>query len=854
MENAAQFLAAAHTVYARANDTAGGANNNNTTAGHDGASSTTPDRPGFYKVVGICLAIGSGLFIGTSFVLKKVGLLKANEKYNEVAGEGYGYLKNAYWWSGMTLMIVGEICNFVAYAFTDAILVTPLGALSVVITTILSAIFLKERLSMIGKVSCFLCIVGSVVIVMNAPQESSVADIQEMQHFVVTPGFLTFAGVILVGSVATAFYAGPRWGKKNMLVYLSICSWVGGLSVVATQGLGSAIVAQAGGKPQFNQWFLYVLLVFVVGTLVTEIIFLNKALNLFNAAMVTPTYYVYFTSTTIITSAVLFQGFKGTVTSIVTVVLGFLTICSGVVLLQLSKSAKDVPDTAVFAGDLDQIHTIADQEQPETEPKADAIRGAAALLRRFSTTRQNMELAELKRLREEKMRERLEAVSEDGQPPQYEWDGLRRRRTTIGSQRSRTQTVSSVSGVGGFVPPSAPFTPAPPTPHPPLGWSHIPTEEELAAHDHHIHTPGVLSSIAGTLRGGSGGVGGGVRRGHSVLVPGHHPDDAPLPGIPNKAVQSPMHPVQLTEIAMPLQQQRQPSSGSGDQEHEDYASGYYGAAPSYGLPAGKTEYVGAGAPSSSLSSSSYAYAASDAASSNAPPPDPPPHSARRQFSFQNVFRRHQQHGGGGGAVDIESGGDAAAALHGGPYDQSGSHYRRPPIATRGYSAPHVRDATEEERLGLVKGDSRSAPTLALAPFDEEDELVEEDDDDDEDDGHGHGHASDPYRDDKRARYGRGITGSASSPPRNYSRGHGSDGGSNHSDNNDEKTWRSPGSSLERNDYRTHGRRAYGSDSSGGSGNPLSQQQQQLQQHETPPPPPPGGRRYSPPRGGDGAFI
>lgn len=145
--------------------------------------------------------------------------------------------------------------------------------------------------------------------------------------------------------------------------------------------------------------------------------------------MVTPTYYVYFTSTTIITSAVLFQGFKGTPTSIVTVVMGFLTICSGVVLLQLSKSAKDVPDTAVFSGDLNQVRTIAEQEQAETEPKADAIRGTAALVRRFSTTREKMEIEELKRLRAEKEAERLEAVSEDGQP-QFEWDGLRRRRTS----------------------------------------------------------------------------------------------------------------------------------------------------------------------------------------------------------------------------------------------------------------------------------------------------------------------------------------------------------------------------------------------------------------------------------------
>lgn len=239
------------------------------------ATAASVTRPPIYKVIGLSLAIASGLFIGVSFVLKKVGLLKANEKYNEEAGEGYGYLKNGFWWGGMSLMILGEVCNFVAYAFVDAILVTPLGALSVVVTTILSAIFLKERLSFVGKIGCFNCIVGSVVIVLNAPEQSAVADIQQMKTYVISPGFLSYAGVIVVASAFIALWLGPRYGKKSMLVYLSVCSLIGGLSVVATQGLGSAIVAQAGGKPQFNQWFLYVLLVFVVTTLLTEIIYLN---------------------------------------------------------------------------------------------------------------------------------------------------------------------------------------------------------------------------------------------------------------------------------------------------------------------------------------------------------------------------------------------------------------------------------------------------------------------------------------------------------------------------------------------------------------------------------------------------
>ncbi|KAG5753254.1 hypothetical protein H9Q72_005396 [Fusarium xylarioides] len=570
-----------------------------------GLGGDASDRPGFYKPVGIGLAVGSGVFIGISFVLKKVGLLRANEKYNEVAGEGYGYLKNFYWWAGMTLMIIGEILNFVAYAFTDAILVTPLGALSVVITAILSAIFLKERLSMVGKVACFLCIVGSVVIVMNAPHTSSVSDIQEMQKYFITPGFLTYAGLIIVGSIASALWAGPRYGNKNMLVYISICSWIGGLSVVSTQGLGAAIIAWIGGKPQYKEWFLWVLFVFVIGTLLTEIIYLNKALNIYNAALVTPTYYVYFTSTTIITSAILFQGFKGTAQSIVTVVLGFLTICSGVVLLQLSKSAKDVPDAAVFSGDLDQIQTIAEQEQPESEPKADAIRGAAAIVRQISQRRLRMEAEELKRLHEEKiMMDTMDPIREDGQQPEWEWDGLRRRRTMT----FRTGTISS-SRAGSVTSPPPPMPPVSPrfavrpsSPrHPPLGMSQFPSVEDGDDSDddnNRQETNTLFSSIAGTIRGRA--------RGFTNFSGRHandeHEDDKPRP-------RSPMHPVPLTEIAVPRDK--------ADEEH----AAYYGQTREHEYNGQDTEYRGA----SFRSGDSLA------------PPTPPPHGQPQDTT------RHQHH-------------------------------------------------------------------------------------------------------------------------------------------------------------------------------------------------------------------
>jgi magnesium transporter len=685
MVQTAQVLETAHLLYARANST-----------------STNPDtasRPPVYKAIGISLAVASGCFIGVSFVLKKIGLLKANEKYEEVAGEGYGYLKNAFWWTGMTLMIIGEICNFVAYAFVDAILVTPLGALSVVITTILSAIFLKERLSLVGKVGCFLCIIGSVVIVMNAPSEASAATIQEMQHFVIAPGFLSYAGVVIVTCVFIALWVGPRYGKKTMLVYLSICSLIGGLSVVATQGLGAAIVTQIGGTKQYNQWFLYVLFVFVITTLVTEIIFLNvsvspslqsslltvrqKALNLFNAALVTPTYYVFFTSSTIITSAILFRGFKGTPTSIITVVMGFLVICCGVVLLQLSKSAKDVPDTAVFSGDLNQVRTIAEQEQPESEPKADAIRGTAAIIRRLSTMRPKMEMEEARRLHEEKQQDLAPIVEDE----QYQWDGLRRRRTTFGTQfsgRSRGDSASSFPAFDPEAPPPPARTPGTivrspgtvrsPQQHPPLGMSRFPSESDSDDEERPI-TRG--SSVFTRVK--------------SIMIPGRERSQG---GSGVSHAQSPMHPVPLTEISIPGYK----GDGAGDTPYYGHDTEYHGAGGDRHITILDAESQRTGSRGSSLHP-------------NAGAPTPPPHSARRQFSFQNVFRKGQS--------QSQPHGDADAPPSRSPMIRKGMGRKH------GGGAATIKDATEEETLGLVKGDTNSGRLPTLPAYEGEDEEEEE---------------------------------------------------------------------------------------------------------------------------------
>ncbi|CAN6444017.1 unnamed protein product [Victoria cruziana] len=82
---------------------------------------------------GFTLALLSSGFIGASFIIKKKGLRRAAASGVRAGVGGYSYLLEPLWWVGMITMIVGEVANFVAYAFAPAVLVTPLGALSIIV-------------------------------------------------------------------------------------------------------------------------------------------------------------------------------------------------------------------------------------------------------------------------------------------------------------------------------------------------------------------------------------------------------------------------------------------------------------------------------------------------------------------------------------------------------------------------------------------------------------------------------------------------------------------------------------------------------------------------------------------------
>ena len=82
------------------------------------------------------------------------------------------------------------------------------------------------------------------------PKEETVGQIKEFQKLFLAPGFLSFISVVITGSLVIVFYFAPKYGKKSMLWYISVCSMIGGISVSVTTGLGAAIVQTAMGDNQ----------------------------------------------------------------------------------------------------------------------------------------------------------------------------------------------------------------------------------------------------------------------------------------------------------------------------------------------------------------------------------------------------------------------------------------------------------------------------------------------------------------------------------------------------------------------------------------------------------------------------
>lgn len=151
-------------------------------------------------------------------------------------------------------------------------------------------------------------------------------------------GYIVFAVLLLVFCLILIFVIAPRYGQRNILVYIVICSVIGAFSVSAVKGLGITIKNFFQGLPVVRHPLPYILSLILALSLSTQVNFLNRALDIFNTSLVFPIYYVFFTTIVVTSSIILFkEWYSMSTVDIVGTLSGFVTIILGVFMLHAFK-------------------------------------------------------------------------------------------------------------------------------------------------------------------------------------------------------------------------------------------------------------------------------------------------------------------------------------------------------------------------------------------------------------------------------------------------------------------------------------------------------------------------------------
>ncbi|XP_060682233.1 magnesium transporter NIPA1 [Hemiscyllium ocellatum] len=292
--------------------------------------------------LGLSIALLASLVNGSTFVLQRKGILRAEKR-------GVSYLTELAWWSGTVGMGLGQIGNFFAYNTAPAALVTPLGALGVPFGSILASYVLQEKLNLLGKLGCLLSCAGSIVLLIHAPTTENVTSRLQLEEKLADPVFLGYVCIVFSLLILLIFGIAPSHGSTNILVYISICSLLGSFTVPSSKGIGLAAQEAFSDNPSSQRaLFLFIiLLVTLVCSILIQFIYINKALQYFDSSIFNAIYYVIFTTLVILASAILFREWNNVgFVDFLGMLCGFITVSVGIILLQVFKefsiSASDL--------------------------------------------------------------------------------------------------------------------------------------------------------------------------------------------------------------------------------------------------------------------------------------------------------------------------------------------------------------------------------------------------------------------------------------------------------------------------------------------------------------------------------
>ncbi|XP_048363970.1 NIPA-like protein 2 [Sphaerodactylus townsendi] len=256
-------------------------------------------------LLGIALAIAGNFLISVSLNLQKYSHVQLARLANQKP-----VYRSKLWWCGIILLGIGEMGNFAAYGFTSAMLVAPLGSMTVIDTAFISVLFQKENLRSEGVLGGTLTVAGAFLLVSFAPHIAQEPTARRIQSYLVSWQVLAYV-ILGVITFCVLLYFYKRRDVKHIVVILTLAALLASPTIISAKAVASMIILSIMGNMQLIYPIFYLMFILMVLTCVFQVKFLNQAEKLYGTTAVIPINYAFFTISAIVAGAVFYQELQG---------------------------------------------------------------------------------------------------------------------------------------------------------------------------------------------------------------------------------------------------------------------------------------------------------------------------------------------------------------------------------------------------------------------------------------------------------------------------------------------------------------------------------------------------------------
>ncbi|KAJ7283838.1 magnesium transporter NIPA-domain-containing protein [Mycena rebaudengoi] len=301
---------------------------------------------------------------------RPVKKVENNDPYFQDGNEA-DYLKSRLWWLGFLLMNVGEMGNFISYAWAPASVVAPLGTFALMANCVFAPVMLGERFRKRDLFGILIAVIGAVTVVLASNASDTRLDPDALLIAISQPAFIVYSGVYVAGIIVLSVLSEGKVGKQWVFVDVGVCALFGGFTVLSTKAVSTLLTME--WFEMFTKWITYPVIAVLVLTGIGQIRYLNRALMRFDGKVVIPIQFVFFTISAIIGSAVLYGDFKeAKFHQMVTFLYGCAATFTGVFIIawEPRRDQSDSDDDPSSAPDDPADIASPDSENDERPPTA----------------------------------------------------------------------------------------------------------------------------------------------------------------------------------------------------------------------------------------------------------------------------------------------------------------------------------------------------------------------------------------------------------------------------------------------------------------------------------------------------